>query len=68
MCVPKSWDHTVREEEKRMQRRHDYNKHKCKHKEAFQSYLNGTWPNLSELDVLTDWTPEGSVQVTCPAD
>jgi hypothetical protein len=51
VCTPKSWDHTTREEEKRMQRKHEYNEKKHKHEEAFQTYINGGWPSLSDLDL-----------------
>jgi hypothetical protein len=51
VCTPKSWDHTVREEEKHVQRRHEYNKKKHKQEEAFQTYINGSWPSLSDLDL-----------------
>jgi hypothetical protein len=61
VCTPKSWDHMVREEEKRLQRRHEYNERKRKHEKAFQTYINGSWPDLSILGVTTEpWTPEGS--------
>jgi hypothetical protein len=51
VCTPKSWDHTLREEEKRVQRMHDYNEKKCKHEEAFQTYIHGGWLSLSDLDL-----------------
>ena len=51
VCTPKSWDHTQREEEKRVQRVHNYNEKKRKHEEAFQTYINGGWPSLSDLDL-----------------
>jgi hypothetical protein len=41
----------VWEEEKHVQRKHEYNKKKRKHKEAFQTYINGSWPSLAELDL-----------------
>jgi hypothetical protein len=51
VCTPKSWDHTVREEEKRVQRSHEYNKKKRKHEEVFQTYINRSWLALSDLDL-----------------
>jgi hypothetical protein len=51
VCTPKSWDHMVREEEKCVQRRHEYNEKKRKHEEAFQTYINGSWLALSDLDL-----------------
>jgi hypothetical protein len=54
----------VREEEKCIQRRHEYNKRKHKHEEAFQTYINGSWLDLSTLDVTWAGTPEGSAHLT----
>jgi hypothetical protein len=44
VCTPRSWDHTVQEEEQRMSR-------KCKCEEAYQTYIRGAWPKLSDLDL-----------------
>jgi hypothetical protein len=30
---------------------HDYNEKKCKHEEAFQTYINGDWLSLSDLEL-----------------
>jgi hypothetical protein len=44
VCIPRSWDHTVKEEEQRVSRKH-------KREEAYQTYIRGVWPTLSDLDL-----------------
>jgi hypothetical protein len=45
MHPQESWDHTVREEEQRRYRG------SVSDEEAFQTYIRGVWPTLSDLDL-----------------